>query len=268
MLTVIDGDVPFPPLEQAEDLPSGLLAVGGDLSVRRLVDAYSRGIFPWFSRGDPILWWSPDPRMVLFPDELRVQRSLRKRLARLDYSVRVDAAFDAVVRGCAAPRARQSSTWISRAMREAYGHLHEAGIAHSVETWIGGELAGGLYGVSLGRVFFGESMYTRVPDASKIAFVHLVRRLRAADFGLIDCQMRTDHLARFGAREIPRADFAARLRELIHCNAGGIAGSTLAWQRAWAGPDPVADSVSVLEPDPASDRAAFDGASNRPGALR
>ena len=239
MLTVLEGDAPFPPLELAQRQPNGLLAVGGDLSVRRLVDAYSRGIFPWYSRGDPILWWSPDPRMVLYPGELRVQRSLRQRLARADYEVRVDTVFEAVVEGCAAPRPGQDGTWITRSMREAYGRLHSAGIAHSVETWIDGRLAGGLYGVAIGRAFFGESMFTRVPDASKIALVHLVRRLRAAGFGLIDCQMRTDHLARFGAREIPRAHFAALLSELVHCEdtrAGGPAGEGFdaPWSRAWS----------------------------------
>ncbi|MFN7753969.1 MAG: leucyl/phenylalanyl-tRNA--protein transferase [Pseudomonadota bacterium] len=239
MLTVLDGDTPFPPLELAEREPNGLLAVGGDLSVRRLVDAYSRGIFPWYSRGDPILWWSPDPRMVLFPEELRVQRSLRQRLARVDYDVRADTAFDSVVEACAAPRPGQDGTWITRPMREAYARLHAAGIAHCVETWIDGRLAGGLYGIAIGRAFFGESMFTRVPDASKIALVHLVRRLRVAGFGLVDCQMRTDHLARFGAREIPRADFAARLSELIHCGdtqAGDPAGegADAPWRRAWS----------------------------------
>jgi len=249
MLTVIDGDAPFPPLDQAEDMPSGLLAVGGDLSVRRLVDAYSRGIFPWFSRGDPILWWSPDPRMVLFPEELRVQRSLRKRLARPDYEVRVDAAFDEVVRGCAAPRAAQDGTWITPAMRAAYGRMHAVGLAHSVETWIDGELAGGLYGIALGRVFFGESMFTRRPDASKIALVHLARRLGAAGFGLIDCQMRTDHLARFGAREIARTRFAALLAEWVHCEDardpdGDPDGLSAPWIRAWHEPAAGADAPS------------------------
>lgn len=247
MLTVIDGDVPFPPLEQAEDMPSGLLAVGGDLSVERLVDAYSRGIFPWFSRGDPILWWSPDPRMVLFPDELRVQRSLRKRMAHPDHEIRVDTAFDEVVRGCAAPRAAQDRTWITPAMRAAYGRLHAVGLAHSVETWIDGELAGGLYGIAMGRVFFGESMFARRPDASKIALVHLARRLGGAGFGLIDCQMRTDHLARFGAREIPRSRFAALLAEWVHCDDARVSvdsadGLSAPWIRAWH------DPVAAIEP--------------------
>jgi leucyl/phenylalanyl-tRNA--protein transferase len=207
---------PFPPVETALEYPSGLLAAGGDLSLPRLLDAYRRGIFPWYSEGEPILWWSPNPRMVLFPAELRVSRSLAKRLRRRDHEVRADTAFQTVMEGCAAPRTGQAGTWISPPMMEAYLALHAIGYAHSVETWMAGELVGGLYGVAIGRVFYGESMFTRVPNASKVAFVHLVRQLDLWGFGLIDCQMRTAHLASLGAREISRPNFTSRLRELLN----------------------------------------------------
>jgi leucyl/phenylalanyl-tRNA--protein transferase len=216
MIPWLTRDAPFPPVEKALHEPNGLLAAGGDLSVARLVNAYSRGIFPWFGVGDPILWWSPDPRMVLFLPELKVSRSLRKALRRGGYEVRADTAFRAVMQACAAPRAGQPGTWILPAMVEAYCRLHEEGLAHSVETWVDGRLVGGLYGVALGRMFYGESMFTRVPDASKIAFTHLVRQLRRWDFGMVDCQMRSAHLASLGAREIPRREFLVRLEELLH----------------------------------------------------
>jgi leucyl/phenylalanyl-tRNA---protein transferase len=206
----------FPPVERALGEPNGLLAAGADLSVPRLLEAYERGIFPWSSAGQPLLWWSPDPRMVLVPSELRIARSLRKRLSRHDYEVRSDTAFEQVMRACAAPRAGQDGTWITAEVIDAYVRLHRAGHAHSIETWIGGQLAGGLYGVALGRVFYGESMFTRVPDASKIALAHLVRQLERWQCGLIDCQMATAHLARFGAREIPRAEFMRRLAKLVN----------------------------------------------------
>jgi leucyl/phenylalanyl-tRNA---protein transferase len=206
---------PFPPVERALEEPNGLLAAGADLSVRRLVQAYENGIFPWYSDGQPLLWWSPDPRMVLLPGELDIPRSLRKRLARHDYEVTADTAFEEVIRGCAEPRRGHDGTWITEEMISAYVRLHRAGHAHSVETWIGGRLAGGLYGVALGRMYYGESMFTRVPDASKIALVHLVRQLERSSFGMIDCQMATAHLARFGAREIPRAEFMRKLRQCI-----------------------------------------------------
>lgn len=211
MLPWLRPDTPFPPLERALAEPNGLLAAGGDLSVARLLAAYRRGIFPWFSPGEPILWWAPDPRMVLFPDEFKVSRSLKKRLARADYEVRVDTAFARVMQACAEPREAAGGTWISPTMIAAYTALHEAGYAHSFETWIDGELAGGLYGVALGRAFYGESMFARQTDASKIALAHLVRHLQAQGYGVIDCQMNTRHLASLGAREIPRAEFAALL---------------------------------------------------------
>jgi leucyl/phenylalanyl-tRNA--protein transferase len=209
------GNAPFPPVEKALKSPNGLLCAGGDLSPKRLVDAYSHGIFPWFSEGDPILWWSPDPRMVLFPRELKVSRSLRKTLDRGRFESRVDSAFGEVIAQCAAPREGQSGTWIVPEMVAAYTALHELGFAHSVESWRDGELAGGLYGVSLGKVFFGESMFTREPDASKVALVRLVERLLAQDCRLIDCQQATSHLASMGAREIRRKDFATRVQESI-----------------------------------------------------
>jgi leucyl/phenylalanyl-tRNA--protein transferase len=216
MIPWLQAGDPFPPLEQALTEPNGLLAAGAELTVPRLVQAYENGIFPWYSEDQPVLWWSPDPRMVLVPAELKIPRSLRKRLAKRDYEVRADTAFEEVVRACAVPRPGQDGTWITNDMVEAYTRLHRAGHAHSVETWIGGRLAGGLYGVALGRMYYGESMFTREPDASKIALVHLVRQLGRWGYGLIDCQMKTAHLARFGAREIPRADFVRSLANLVN----------------------------------------------------
>jgi leucyl/phenylalanyl-tRNA--protein transferase len=208
-------EIVFPPVETALAEPNGLLAAGGDLSPRRLVAAYTNGIFPWFSVGEPILWWSPDPRMVLFPEELKIGRSLARALRNKRYEVRLDTAFAAVAAACAtAPREGQSGTWITAAMQAAYRRLHEVGIAHSVETWIDGRLAGGLYGVAIGRAFYGESMFARATDASKIALAHLCVYLRHRGFGIIDCQMETAHLASLGARPIPRRDFVARLAEL------------------------------------------------------
>ncbi len=217
MIRWLKADEPLPPVTEALAEPNGLLAAGGDLSVPRLVDAYRHGIFPWFSPGQPVLWWSPDPRMVLIPRELKVARSLQKVLRNRHYEVRVDTSFPAVMRACAEPRPEQDGTWINDDMIAAYGGLHECGLAHSVETWIDGELAGGLYGVALGRMFYGESMFTRAADASKIALVHLARQLERWQFGMIDCQMPTPHLASLGAREIPRAAFMRKLRELVNC---------------------------------------------------
>jgi leucyl/phenylalanyl-tRNA--protein transferase len=207
---------PFPPISRALSEPNGLLAAGADLSASRLLAAYRQGIFPWFTDGQPILWWSPNPRMVLFPGELKVSRSLSKLLKRNEYSVRADTAFREVVIGCARPRGDGCGTWITEEMVDAYLALHQAGYAHSIETWIGGELKGGLYGVALGGVFFGESMFYSAPNASKIAFVHLVRQLERWRFGLIDCQMATRHLASFGARQISRHEFMRKLGQLIN----------------------------------------------------
>jgi leucyl/phenylalanyl-tRNA--protein transferase len=215
MVPVLGPRDPFPPLERALRRPNGLLAVGRTLSVATLLEAYAQGIFPWFSEGDPILWWSPDPRMVLVPSELHVARSLARRMKKNDHRVTADSAFAEVIRACAAPRASEDGTWINRRMITAYERLHEAGFAHSIETWMDGQLAGGLYGVAIGRAFFGESMFAQRTDASKIAFVHLVRQLEAWGFGVIDCQMKTGHLATFGAREIPRREFAAWIRALV-----------------------------------------------------
>jgi leucyl/phenylalanyl-tRNA--protein transferase len=215
MIPWLQGDEPFPPVEKALDSPNGLLCAGGDLSPGRLVAAYARGIFPWFSEAEPILWWSPDPRMVLFPEDLKVSRSLRKRVDHGTYELTVDTAFRRVMQECARPRSGQSGTWIVPDMIDAYTRLHEAGLAHSVEAWREGRLVGGLYGVALGRVFYGESMFSRSPDASKVALVELVRRLREKRFRLIDCQQATTHLASLGAREIPRARFARLLQESI-----------------------------------------------------
>ena len=196
--------------------PNGLLAAGGDLSPPRLIEAYRHGIFPWFSDGEPILWWSPDPRMVLYPDELKVARSLRKVLRNTTYEIRFDSAFEEVIAACAAPRDKQRGTWITAPMQAAYCELHRLGHAHSVETWVSGRLAGGLYGVAIGDVFFGESMFTRVRDASKIAFVSLVQLLREKDFRLIDCQFHTSHLESLGAKLVPRAEFLRQVAELVH----------------------------------------------------
>lgn len=216
MIPWLESGDPFPVLERALTDPDGLLAAGADLSPARLLAAYRGGIFPWYSAGQPVLWWSPDPRMVLFPAEFRMPRSLAKRLRRRDYEIRVDTAFETVMRACAAPRDDAAGTWITSDMIAAYCELHRLGHAHSVETWINGELAGGLYGIALGRAFYGESMFTRIADASKIALAHLVHRLEQRQFGIIDCQMNTAHLARFGAREIPRREFSQHLAELVN----------------------------------------------------
>lgn len=204
-------NVPFPDVEHALREPDGLLAAGGDLSPRRLLSAYRHGIFPWYSAGQPILWWSPDPRTVLYPDELHVSRSLRKTLRKGEYEVRYDTAFNEVIRSCAAPRGDGQGTWLTEEMVEAYCLLHRLGHAHSAEAWCKGELVGGLYGVAIGGVFFGESMFAHRPDASKVAFVHLVMRLKEAGYGLIDCQVASAHLARFGAVSIPRQRFIQEL---------------------------------------------------------
>jgi leucyl/phenylalanyl-tRNA---protein transferase len=216
----------FPSPELAE--PEGLLAVGGDLTPHRLLLAYSLGIFPWFNEGEPLLWWSPDPRCVLFPEELKVSRSLGKLLRRNPFRITSNRAFAQVINSCAGLRQQETGTWITDEMRAAYCHLHEAGYAHSVEAWLDDELVGGLYGVCLGRCFFGESMFFRVANASKVAFVTLVRRLREQGFALIDCQLPSDHLATFGSRTLPRREF------LQHLVDGGVKPG-----RPVAGPFPV-----------------------------
>lgn len=220
MIPWLAGDAPFPPLSKALREPNGLLCAGGDLSPARIIDAYRQGIFPWFSAGEPILWWSPDPRMVLFPAEFRISRSLRRTLRADRYEVQLDGAFADVIRACAeTPRPGQPGTWITTEMQRAYQQLFELGIAHSVEVWAEGRLLGGLYGLAIGRMFYGESMFSRQSDASKIAAAHLARFLEAQGFGMIDCQMNTPHLASLGAREIPRGDFIARLQQLVAIDA-------------------------------------------------
>jgi len=259
MLTLLQQDgTPFPPVERALHKPNGLLAVGGDLSPARLLDAYHHGIFPWFNAEDPILWWSPDPRMVLFPQEFKVARSLRKTLSKRNFEIRADSAFEQVMRACAAPRSGQPGTWIHEEMIASYSELHLMGFAHSVEVWmpktsfrfqpegearlqrandmdsangtdmskrgsqhsiadgVEAELAGGLYGIAIGRMFYGESMFSHRTDASKIALANLAAQLKRWNFGMIDCQMNTPHLASLGAREIPRTEFIKQMQELIH----------------------------------------------------
>jgi len=205
---------PFPPVEQALDQPDGLLAAGGSLTTRRLVDAYRRGIFPWFNEGDPILWWSPDPRTVLRPSRLHVSHSLRKKLRKGSFLITIDRAFARVLDGCAAPRAGDSGTWLSLPMRRAYAALHAGGLAHSIEVWMDGELAGGMYGVGIGRMFFGESMFSRRTDASKIAMARLAAQLERWECPLIDCQLETDHLVSLGAEHMSRRAFVAEVDRL------------------------------------------------------
>lgn len=205
----------FPPVEQASS--EGLLAVGGDLRPERLLAAYRRGIFPWYNEDQPILWWSPDPRAVLFPSKLHIPRSLQRNIRRGLFTVTLDTCFCEVMRQCAGPRPQypEGGTWITRDMLDAYARLHELGYAHSVETWQDGRLVGGLYGVSLGGAFFAESMFTKVDDASKVALVALVSQLQAWGFRIIDCQQSSPHVRRFGAEEIPRRDFINRLSEAV-----------------------------------------------------
>ncbi|MDR1423845.1 MAG: leucyl/phenylalanyl-tRNA--protein transferase [Azoarcus sp.] len=209
----LDDPGDFPPADTALDDPNGLVAAGGGLSSEWLLAAYGRGLFPWFNAGDPILWWSPDPRLVLVPSEIRIHRSLRRVLRQQRFEVRIDTAFPAVIAACAAPREPGSGTWILPAMRKAYCHMFELGYAHSVECWRDGQLAGGLYGLALGRAFFGESMFSAQTDASKVALVHLAWLLDAKNFAVIDCQMSTRHLLSMGAREIARAEFCAGLEK-------------------------------------------------------
>ncbi len=216
MIHWLDSPLAFPDVKRALSEPSGLLCAGGDLEPATIVAAYSRGIFPWFSDDQPILWWSPDPRMVLFPGEFKYSKSLAKTVRAKKFEVRFDTAFADVIKGCAEPRTEDGGTWIVNEMQTAYSRLHKQGVAHSVESWRDGKLMGGLYGIALGRMFFGESMFARETDASKVALVALVEKLTRDGFELIDCQQETKHLARFGARPIARADFVRRLQELIN----------------------------------------------------
>ena len=229
MLAVLDPDdphQPFPPIDAALAEPNGLLAVSGCLSVERLRNAYRQGIFPWFNAGEPILWWSPDPRWVMRPGEVKCSRSLGKRLKRGEFRFSFDEAFDQVVRACSEPRASDGGTWITPEMQEAYRQLHRTGVAHSFESWQGDQLVGGLYGVAIGQVFFGESMFHRVSDASKAAFVIGCHALAAWGYRLIDCQVHTSHLESLGAREISRVEFGESLKRLCDLSVS---------ERAWTG---------------------------------
>lgn len=213
---ILDTTTPFPPLQQALKEPNGLIAIGGDLTADRLLAAYRQGIFPWFSPGEPILWWSPDPRMVLFPATLNIGRSLRKVIQQQPFDIRFNTAFEAVINACAAtPRPDQPGTWITDEIIAAYTQLHRLGYAHSVEAWQHGQLVGGCYGVKIGRMFYGESMFHHVSNASKVAFAHLVQWLNTQQVGMIDCQMHTPLLASFGAYEIPIDQFIAQLNMLV-----------------------------------------------------
>lgn len=213
----IDGDCTFPPLTEALHEPNGLIAIGGDLSLPRLLTAYQQGIFPWFSDGEPILWWSPSPRMVLFPTELKISRSLSKTLKNTAFETRFNTNFRAVITSCSkTARDGQPGTWITEDIINSYCALFDAGYAISAETWLGDTLVGGCYGVKIGKMFYGESMFHHVSDASKVAFIRLVQKLRDEGIGLIDCQMKTAHLASLGAREVSRDDFARQLSILIN----------------------------------------------------
>ncbi|MCB1749774.1 MAG: leucyl/phenylalanyl-tRNA--protein transferase [Gammaproteobacteria bacterium] len=217
----------FPPTSHALSDPDGLLAIGGDLGPARLLEAYGRGIFPWYSDGQPVLWWAPATRAVLAPADVHVSRSLAKRLRNGGFTLTFDTAFEAVIAACAGPRADATGTWITAAMRAAYTTLYHGGYAHSIECRRDGELVGGLYGVALGRVFCGESMFAHARDASKVAFVQLCRWLADWGYGLVDCQLPTPHLASLGATEMPRAAFEERLRELA-----AVAPAVTAWRHA------------------------------------
>jgi len=228
MIPWLEAADPLPPVESALRVPNGLLAASEHLDVERLICAYQRGIFPWYGADDPVLWWSPDPRMVLMTDAFKVSRSLRKTLRRTardsTVAVRIDSAFERVIRACAAPRPGQGGTWIGAEVIAAYVELHRRGLAHSVEIWRADRLVGGLYGVALGRAFFGESMFSREADASKIALAALVRILRDEQVRVIDCQQNTRHLASLGAREISRAEFCSMLR-------WAVADAAVPWKR-------------------------------------
>lgn len=244
MLRLLGRDDPFPPVERALREPNGLLCAGADLSVARLLDAYRRGIFPWYSGGEPILWWSPDPRLVLHPERFRPSRSLRKRVRAAGWRISCDHAFLAVIDACArTPRTGQSGTWIVPEMVAAYTRLHRLGVAHSLEVWEGQRLVGGLYGLAIGRVFFGESMFARVADASKAALWALCVRLRRWDWPLIDCQQQTAHLRSLGAEPMTRKEFALRLVELT---SGELAPER--WKQADLDPV-IADELLTGRPD-------------------
>jgi len=230
MLTVLNPNRPdqsFPSTDKALKEPDGLLAVGGCLSPQRIINAYSQGIFPWFNPESPILWWSPDPRLVLFPEKLQLSRSLKKTLRQGKFQVTFDTAFPQVIAACATSRKDQAGTWINQDMQSAYIKLHQQGYAHSVETWFTDQLVGGLYGIALGKIFYGESMFHKKTDASKVAFASLVETLTEWGFKLIDCQVRTDHLMSLGAEEITRDEFNTLLAQ--YCSAPG--GNISLWKK-------------------------------------
>lgn len=227
----------FPLVDLALDEPNGLLAAGGDLSIPRLLDAYRHGIFPWYSAGEPILWWSPDPRMVFATDRIHVATRLRRWLRACDWTITADHDFAGVMRACAAPRPKQPSTWISAAMLEAYARLHEAGHAHSIEIHAGADLVGGIYGVAIGRMFFGESMFSRRTNGSKVALLALCRVLHEWGFALVDAQVASAHLATLGAFELPRKRFVAHLDD--YCERPFPAGD-------WRGPWPLGEARSLV----------------------
>lgn len=202
---------PFPDVELAETEPNGLLAIGGDLTPERLINAYRHGIFPWYSEGEPILWWSPDPRTVLYPEKFKISRSLRKTLRNRAFRVSFDQAFTEVITACSEPRRDSPGTWLVPEMIDAYLMLHDSGMAHSVETWQDDRLVGGLYGVAIGSVFFGESMFSQVSNSSKVALAHLCPLLLDLEYRLVDCQVYTEHLISLGAEEIPRVEFCRQL---------------------------------------------------------
>lgn len=213
----LEQDTVFPPLEHALNEPNGLIAIGGDLSNKRLLDAYTHGIFPWFSEDEPIMWWSPNPRMVLFPSELKIANSLKKTLKKEPYQINMNTAFREVITACSeVKRPNQAGTWINQAMIDAYCQLHAIGHAISCESWLGDKLVGGCYGVIIGQMFYGESMFHTHTDASKIAFVNLVTYLQSRGVAMIDCQMKTSLLTQFGGREIPREVFSQTLAKLVH----------------------------------------------------
>lgn len=210
----------FPPLTQALEEPNGLIAIGGALTSQRLLDAYSKGIFPWFSEDEPIMWWSPSPRMVLYPSEFKISNSLKKTLKKKPFELKINTAFREVITACSqVKRTHQAGTWIDEGMINAYSELHKLGHAVSSEAWLDGQLVGGCYGVIIGKMFYGESMFHTQTDASKIAFVNLVNHLNTKTVGMIDCQMKTPLLTQFGGREIPREEFSQTLTKLIHLTA-------------------------------------------------
>ncbi|GAB5498263.1 MAG: leucyl/phenylalanyl-tRNA--protein transferase [Pseudohongiellaceae bacterium] len=213
-----DDNIAFPPVELALDDPNGLLAAGGLLTRDWLLAAYRRGIFPWYEQGDPILWWSPDPRLVLIPDQVHLSRSLRKLIKKQPYVLTLDQSFPEVISACSAPRDGSDGTWITPAMQQAYCDLHDHGDAHSVEVWDGDQLVGGLYGVAVGRMFYGESMFSAQTNTSKIAVVYLALQLQQWDFAMIDCQVKTAHLQSMGAKEISRREFLRCVQRNVTIN--------------------------------------------------